>query len=205
MKVHCKSNSDKGRFYEIDVAYTLTQIIKYIVKGKEVLNGNNQHDAMIILKIAFHLTKVLKEGRLTLRFLTLLLSSQYHLFRVILSLKYAIEDYNEVELSRFAPIQVVNERPLILPKVPEKIQSEQDDAIKNALKAEITRPTIPLACVIGQEIALNTIVRELIMPYKQPKAIKHDMPKKGVLLYGPAGNGKEVYAIKNYSCISVIT
>jgi len=191
IRMPCKTNSDTQRFQRLDVGASLHLARSLIKFGSKCMEKEELQDAIIFWRLAFHVTKIIQEVKLPFQKLTLLLAGQYTLFRVIVSQKASLKNVVENELARYAPIIKPNSRPIVMPKAPrEGDDSTEAEALRAVLSCEITRPTVPLASVIGQRTAYVTFENELVLPYVHKNAFISDKKKKGILLYGPPGNGK---------------
>jgi len=109
----------------------------------------------------------------------------------------------KIELQKYAPLKHRQDRPIILPEMPKDSLSTNAEALRAVLSCEIERPTVPSASVIGQHVAMKALERELVTPYTHKEAVTHEGTQKGVLLYGPPGNGKVDKCINHLHCNSM--
>ena len=190
INVQCQKNTSGKRFQMLDVELCLNDTISYINKASGFHQEGRLRDAIIFWQIAFHLTKIIEEVELSYQNATHLLAGQYALFRVILSQRYVLKKESRKELAQFEPVKHPNARPIKMPLPPTDQTSTRDEAMRAVLSCEITRPNVPAAAIVGQTVPWKVHERNLVLPYTQSEAVNNDKIKRGVLLYGPPGNGK---------------
>ena len=200
IKLPCEEHNTKKRFQGLDVEAAVKDAITYVEKGSKFHRDGRLHDAIIFWLIAFHLTIIIDEADLHFKIATILVGGQYALFRVIISQRNVLQVQSRKELSQFDPIIHKNERPIKMPPPPKDATSTSNEAMQAVLSCDIVRPNVRKECVIGQTFAQKVFERNLENPYKQPEAVSKDKIKRGVLLYGPPGNGKVAQCINH--CLS---
>ncbi|MBM3938078.1 MAG: hypothetical protein FJ333_05405 [Sphingomonadales bacterium] len=168
--IKCEEDSVENRFACLNVDYTLQRCIAYINCGNQRQEAGDLRDTFTLWRLAFHQCKIVGEATLSPADCTLFQPAEYHLFRAILSLKYLMNRHHRQELSKFKPLERAEEREIILPAMPDSIESMEDEATSAALQCKIVRPTVRIECVIGQKKAIKEIQRSLITPTQQPEA-----------------------------------
>ena len=212
-----KNNSKKdsenlnksSRLADIDVPYSVKLTIIYLEKAKNLDSKQEIRDALIFYTLAFHLSKLLfEEAYLSLSERAMLLLGNYNIFRIICHIqplwtKARFAEYNKLyKVKKPRGRQIAKNTPTeepVTPKAEKKNQSDEALAMQRVLdNATIMKPEVPMEMVIGQEAAFNLIHNNLIAPTTQiinDNTVCGERKKlRGLLLYGPPGNGKTLLA-----------
>lgn len=189
------------RFENVDINYSLCKAMDLLKKGSDYHSNNEYMDAAKMYLLAFHYSKLIAgETSMCISERSKLCIANYQLFRAYMNLQPYIENHKAEEIERMNAILKLNNKnknkgkKIILPKPTDK-DTDENEALQRVLQAvEVTRPSVSLDAVIGQEEAKRRFLDIIYWSVERPELNDQNERTRSVMLHGPPGTGKTMLA-----------